>query len=136
MPGTILPFSSKQIELVFTLDSLFGRSGLSFSQNNSGEHLEETAAASKQKLLSDCIFRAVTLFRWHRWLFQFSFVQKIPDASLFSNSRVDPMQVIDFKVNAFEWSMMINSLLEKAFPVVPNIIHVIKGVSSVPWDGT
>ena len=31
--GTILPFSSKQIELVSILDLLFGRTGLSFFQN-------------------------------------------------------------------------------------------------------
>ena len=32
--GTILPFSSYQIELVLTLDLLFGRSGLIFSRIN------------------------------------------------------------------------------------------------------
>ena len=51
--GTILPLSSKQIELLLTLDLLFGRSGLSFFQNRPGEHLEETDAASKQKSLTD-----------------------------------------------------------------------------------
>ena len=61
--GTILPFSSKQIEPVLTLDLLFGWSGLSFFQNKPGEQLEETDAASKQKSLTDCLFRAVTLFR-------------------------------------------------------------------------
>ena len=61
--GTIMPFSSKQIELVLTLDLLSGRSGLSFVQNKPGGHLEETDAASKQKSLTDCLFRAVTLFR-------------------------------------------------------------------------
>ena len=67
MIGAILPFSSIQIELVTTLDLLFGiRSGLSFLQNKPGEHLEETDAASKQKSLNDCFFRAVTLFRRHR----------------------------------------------------------------------
>ena len=67
MIGTILPFSSIQIELVTTRDLLFGvRSGLSFLQNKPGEHLEETDAASKQKSLTDCLFRAVTLFRRHR----------------------------------------------------------------------
>ena len=67
MIGAILPFSSIQIELVTTLDLLFGiRSGLSFLQNKPGEHLEETDAASKQKSLTDCLFRAVTLFRRHR----------------------------------------------------------------------
>ena len=49
MSGSVLPFSSKQIELVSTLDLLFGRSGLSFFQNKPGEQLEETDAASKQK---------------------------------------------------------------------------------------
>ena len=63
LSGTILPFSSKQIKLVLTLDLLFGRSGLSFSQNKPGEHLEQTHAASKQKSLTDSLFRAVTLFR-------------------------------------------------------------------------
>ena len=64
MIGAILPFSSIQIELVTTLDLLFGiRSGLSFLQNKPGEDLEETEAASKQKSLTDCLFRAVTLFR-------------------------------------------------------------------------
>ena len=63
MSGTILPFSSKQIELVLTLDLLFGTSGISFFQNKPGEHLEETDAASKQKSLTDCLFRAVTLIR-------------------------------------------------------------------------
>ena len=53
MSGTILPFSSKQIELVSTLDLLFGRSGLSFFQNKPSEQLEETDAASKQKSLTD-----------------------------------------------------------------------------------
>ena len=65
LSGTILPFSSKQIKLVLTLDLLFGRSDLSFSQNKPGEHLEQTHAASKQKSLTDSLFRAVTLFRWH-----------------------------------------------------------------------
>ena len=67
MIGAILPFSSIQIELVTTLDLLFGiRSGLSFLQNKLGEHLEETGTASKQKSLTDCLFRAVTLFRRNR----------------------------------------------------------------------
>ena len=67
MIGTILPFSSIQIELVTTLDLLFGiRSGLSFLQNKPGEHLEETDATLKQKSLTDCLFRAVMLFRRHR----------------------------------------------------------------------
>ena len=65
--GAILPFSSIQIELVTTLDLLFGiRSGLSFLQNKPGEHLEETDATLKQKSLTDCLFRAVMLFRRHR----------------------------------------------------------------------
>ena len=59
-------------------------------------------------------------------------IRKIPDAHLFLNSRVNPRQVVAFKVYAFEWSMIINSLLEKAFPMGPNIIHIIEGVSSVP----
>ena len=63
-------------------------------------------------------------------------IQKIPDAHLFLNSKVDPRQVIAFKVHASEWSMMINSLLEEAFPVAPNVINIIEGVSSVPWDVT
>ena len=67
MIGAILPFSSIQIELVTTLDLLFGiRSGLSFLQNKPGEHLEETDAALKQKSLTDCLFRAVMLFPRHR----------------------------------------------------------------------
>ena len=67
MIGAILPFSSIQIELVTTLDLLFGiRSGLSFLQNKPGEHLEETDATLKQKSLTDCLFRAVMLFRRHR----------------------------------------------------------------------
>ena len=61
--------------------------------------------------------------------------QKIPYAYLFLNGRVDPRQVIAFKVHAFE-SMMINSLFEKAFPVATNIVHIIEGVSSVLWDVT
>ena len=64
------------------------------------------------------------------------FIQKIPDTHLFLNSWVDPRQVIAFKVHAFEWSMVVNSLLEKAFPVAPNIINIIEGVSSVPWNFT
>ena len=63
-------------------------------------------------------------------------IQKIPDANLFLNSRVDPLQAIASKVHAFEWSMMINSLLERAFPVAPSIIHIIEGVSSFPSDVT
>ena len=67
MNGAFPPFLSIQIELVSTLDLLFGiRSGLRFLQNKPGEHLEETGAASKQKSLADCLFRAVTLFRRHR----------------------------------------------------------------------
>ena len=124
--GTVLPFSSNQIELVQTLDLLFGRSGLSFFQNKPGEHLEETDAASKQKSLTDCLDRAVTMF----------LIKKILDAHLFLNIMVDPPQAIVSKVHAFEWSMMINSLLEKAFPVAPSIIHIIKGVSSFPSDVT
>ena len=53
-------------------------------------------------------------------------IQKIPDAHLLLNSRVDQRQVIACKVHGFDWSMMINSLLEKAFPVAPNIIHIIE----------
>ena len=60
-------------------------------------------------------------------------IQKIPDAHLFLNSRVDPQQVVAFKVHALEWSMKINGLLKKVFPMGPNIIHIIEGVSSVPW---
>ena len=60
-------------------------------------------------------------------------IQTIPDAHLLLNSRVDQRQVIAFKVHAFEWSMMISSLLEKAFPLAPNIVHIIEGVSSGPW---
>ena len=105
---------------------LFGRSGLSFFQNKPGEHLEETDAASKQKSLTDCLVRAVIMF----------LIQKIPDAHLFLNSRVDPLQPIASRVHAFEWSMMINSLLEKAFPVAPSIIHIIEGVSGFPSDVT
>ena len=61
-------------------------------------------------------------------------MQEIPDAHLFLNSSVDPRQVIAFEVDAFaiEWSIMINNLLERAFPVAPNIIYTIEGVSSVP----
>ena len=61
--GTILLYLSKQIELVLTLDLLFGRSGLSFFHNKTGEHLEEIDAASKQKSLTNWLFRAVTLSR-------------------------------------------------------------------------
>ena len=49
---------------------------------------------------------------------------------------VDPLQVIASKAHAFEWSMMINSLIEKAFPVAPSIIHIIEGVGSFPSDVT
>ena len=58
-----MPFSSKQIELGLSLDLLFGKSGLSLFQNKPTEPLEETDAASEQKSLTDCLFRAVTLFR-------------------------------------------------------------------------
>ena len=97
-----------------------------FFQNKPGENLDETDAESKQKSLTDCLFRALTMF----------LIQKIPDAHLFLNSRVDPLQVIASKVHAFEWSMMIKSLLEKAFPAAPSIIHIIEGVSSFPSDVT
>ena len=48
--GTILPFSSKQIELVSILDLLFGRSGLSFFQNKPGEQLEENRRCIKTEI--------------------------------------------------------------------------------------
>lgn len=67
--GTILPFSSKQMELVLTLELLFGRSGLSLFQNESREHLEEKDTSSEQKSLTDCLLRAVTLLRWDWYLF-------------------------------------------------------------------
>ena len=62
MSGTILPFSSKQNELVLTLDLLFNRSGLSFFQNKLGELLKETDAASKRKSLTATVFSELLPF--------------------------------------------------------------------------
>ena len=134
MSGIILLFSSYQIELVLTLDLLFGRSGLSF-KNKPGEHLEETDAASEQKSLTDCLFTALTSVVTPVFICRNSaefLIQKIPDAHLLLNSRVDQRQVIAFKVHGFDWSMMINSLIEKAFPVAPNIIHIIEFCKQCP----
>ena len=51
--GTILTLSSKQIELLLTLDLLFVGVVSVFFQNKPGEHLEETDAASKETSLTD-----------------------------------------------------------------------------------
>ena len=57
----------------------------------------------------------------------------IPEAHLFLSSLIDPRQVITFKVHTYGWGVFINSLLEKAFPVASDVIHLIKHIGSVPW---
>ena len=54
--GTILPFSSKQIEIVLTLDLLSSRSGLSFFRNKIGERLEETRCIKTEVFYHKVVF--------------------------------------------------------------------------------
>jgi len=60
-------------------------------------------------------------------------IQMIPKTNLFFNSLLDPRQVIAFHAHKLTRGTIINGLLEKVFPVGPNIIHIIKHMSSVPW---
>ncbi|CAH3187282.1 unnamed protein product, partial [Porites evermanni] len=66
-------------------------------QNKPGEHLEETDAASEQKSLTDCLFTALTSVVTPVFIRRNSaefLIQKIPDAHLLLNSRVDQRQNI------------------------------------------